>query len=198
MIPAVVLAAGASRRLGSSKQLVRHRGRTLVRHAVEAAQGAGCPLVLVVTGADAERTAQAVEGTDAILVHNPMWSEGQATSVAAGVEALDVHAPDARGVLLLTCDQPLIESGPLRTLIEDWRASRRPMAACEYGGTLGVPAIFERSMFGALLDLRGDRGARDLLRAGGAPVCRVPWPEGAVDVDDEADVRTLPRSADET
>ena len=72
------------------------------------------------------------------------------------------------------------------------------MAACEYGGTLGVPAIFERSMFGALLDLRGDRGARDLLRAGGAPVCRVPWPEGAVDVDDEADVRGLPRSADET
>lgn len=187
MIPAVVLAAGASRRLGRPKQLLPWQGTTLVGHAVGTAAAAGCDPVLVVTGAHREPVERSLSDARVIVVPNPDWTEGQGASLKAGVSALRERCPAARGVLLLTCDQPRLTADVLRRLVSAWEESGLPMAACVYEGVAGVPAVFARSMFPRLLDVRGDRGARDLLRSAGARVCRLPWPEGAIDVDGPGD-----------
>ena len=114
MTPAVVLAAGASVRLGEPKQLVTIAGETLLERAVRAAREAGCSPVVVVLGADAERIAEQCDLSDAVVVVNDAWSEGMASSIRVGVGALQ----DADGVVLMTCDQPAVSAAHLRALLQ--------------------------------------------------------------------------------
>ena len=186
MIAAVVLAAGESSRLGRPKQLVEYRGRSLIRGAVEAALGAGCSPVVVVLGAQAERVRQEIEPLDVRAVVNPAWREGMAASVRAGIAEIEATAGEVEAVVLTGCDQPHLSADVLRRLLEAYRGREDPaasMAACDYAGTLGSPALFARTEFARLLALDGDRGARGLLRAEDERVIRICWPEGARDVD---------------
>jgi len=195
LIAAVVLAAGGSRRLGRSKQLVRRGGRSLVRNAAEAALGAGCEPVVVVLGAEASRVAATLEGLAVRRVDNPGWAEGIASSIRAGIAALSRAAPGAEATVLLACDQPRLDSRVLTELIAAWRA-RDPavttMAGCAYSGVLGTPAIFGREAWPELATLQGDRGAGLLLRAPSSRAVAVPWADGALDVDVEGDLPGLP------
>ena len=148
----MVLAAGASERLGRPKQLVVYRGKPLLRHAVDAALAAGVGPVLVVLGHEAERIAPARAGLGVGIVINGEWRAGLGGSVAAGVRAAAGLEPAVAGVLLLACDQPLVTPELLRSLAAGLAAGA-PVAAAGYGGSLGVPAAFERSLFPALLGL---------------------------------------------
>jgi molybdenum cofactor cytidylyltransferase len=85
--------------------------------------------------------------------------------------------------LLLCCDQPLITPAILATLVETFDGASGRIVACGYGGTAGIPALFERSRFDELCSRCGDRGAQDLLRRSPEHVVQVAWPEGAVDID---------------
>jgi molybdenum cofactor cytidylyltransferase len=191
VIAAVVLAAGESSRLGRPKQLVEYRGRSLIRGAVEAALGGGCSPVVVVLGAHADRVRREIEPLDVRHVFNPAWREGMAASIRAGVAEVESVPAAIEAVVLASCDQPHLSAEILSRLIAAFRRredASASMAACEYAGILGVPALFARAEFGRLLALDGDRGARDLLRAGSGPVVRISWPEGARDVDAPADL----------
>ena len=112
-IPAIVLAAGASRRLGQPKQLLKLDGETLVERAVRLANEAGAAPVIAVLGAhyQAIRAAVALEG--AIHILNDEWEQGIASSIRAGIDALDAIAREASGVLILSCDQPRLTAGHL-------------------------------------------------------------------------------------
>jgi molybdenum cofactor cytidylyltransferase len=190
---AVVLAAGASRRLGHPKQLLCWRDDTLVAHAVRSAQSA-CPArVLLVLGAYAARIESALADSRlatgaARIVHNAQWAEGMGVSLRAGIAALPAQCA---GALLLTCDQPLVPHSALTALVARWRADPTRAVASAYAGTAGVPAIVPARLFPTLATLSGDRGARAVLRAEGARLETVPVPEAAFDVDDEAAARTL-------
>jgi len=177
-LPAILLAAGASRRLGTPKQLARWRGESLLRRAAKAA--AACHPLLVVTGCRAEAMAAELEGISATLVDNPAWEEGMASSLRAGVAALPADAP---GALFLVCDQPAVDADLVARLLGAWKGDP---VACVYGGVRGVPAILPARLFPAVLALRGDRGARALLA--GADVAEVAFPEGAWDVDEPGDL----------
>jgi len=190
VIAAVVLAAGEASRLGRPKQLVAYRGRSLIRGAVEAALGGGCSPVVVVLGARAEQVRREIEPRDVRVVVNSAWREGMAASVRAGIAEL-AAADEVEAVVLTGCDQPHLSAEVFRRLLEAYRGREDPaasMAACEYAGTLGAPALFARAEFGRLLSLEGDRGARDLLRAEAGRVVRISWPEGARDVDTPEDL----------
>ncbi len=180
MLPAVILAAGASRRLGRPKQLERYHGESLLRRAVAAA--AACRPVVVVTGCRAEAMARELEGLPVRVVVNAGWEEGMASSLREGVRALD---PGAEGALFLVCDQPAVDAALVARLLEAWKGAP---VACAYGGVRGIPAILPARAFPALLALRGDRGARTLLQ--GDDVVEVPFPEGAWDVDEPGDLDT--------
>jgi molybdenum cofactor cytidylyltransferase len=175
MIAAVVLAAGASTRLGEPKQLATLGGEPLLERAVRVAREAGCSPVIVVLGSSAAeiRAACTLRGVHVIV--NEAWPEGMASSIRAGVRATIAAQPEAGGgVLLLTCDQPAVTASHLRALMASGE-----LTASQYAGRLGVPAYLPAAMLGALLELEGDAGARGLLREARA----VALPGGELDVD---------------
>jgi CTP:molybdopterin cytidylyltransferase MocA len=185
---AILLAAGGSRRLGAPKQLVEVAGEPLVRRAARAALTTGPAQTLVVVGAQAEQVWNAVADLPVARVECAEWTAGLSASIQAGLRAVD---RDVSAALFVLCDQPALEAVHLRALVEQWRSEPGRAAASAYAGTLGVPAILPRSWFGALARLRGDRGARDLLRARAAEVQGVTAAALAVDVDEPGDLARI-------
>lgn len=177
MIPAIILAAGASRRLGRPKQLVALEGETLLRRAARSAL-AGCAPVLVVLGSGAGAMAANLAGLPVTLVGNPDWETGMASSLRAGIQALPAGA---EAVLFMVCDQLAVDGALVLRLLEAWHAHPDTVIASGYAGTRGTPSIFPARCFPRLLELQGDRGARGLLQ--GDTVIAVPFPGGEVDVD---------------
>jgi molybdenum cofactor cytidylyltransferase len=185
-IGAIVLAAGASRRLGQAKQLVIHHGEELVRHTLRAAAESRCTATCVVLGANADHVMPAVLGIGAEVVHNPAWETGMASSIAAGVAWAERRGHDA--IVLCVCDQPHLSAAHLNALIHEHETTGDVIAS-RYHAAVGVPVVFPRASFPALLALTGDQGARGLLRTGIVRV--VAWDAGAVDVDTPQDLDQL-------
>lgn len=186
----LILAAGASRRMGRLKQTIRHRGESLVRQAVTAATAVTGLPVTVVTGAGAEQVELALRGSGARMIRNEEWPRGIGCSLALGIRAL---RDTAGAVLVLGCDQPDVTAADLERLGDAWRVAPGRPAAARYAGVLGIPAIFPRAWFDQLASLDGDRGARDLLRRGGADVTAVEMPNAARDLDEPKDLETCIR-----
>ena len=186
----MLLAAGGSRRLGTPKQLVRYRGKTLLQIALERARAAlpHAPIVVVV-GAHALRLRRLVRRAvpGAACLANPRWEQGLASSLNAGIEVLP---PDTKGVLVLLVDQPHVSARALGRLVAAWRRRPNIVAAAEYFGRVGAPAILPRSHWPALRTLDGDSGARAMLRTA-AQISRIAMPEAALDVDTPDDLRRL-------
>jgi CTP:molybdopterin cytidylyltransferase MocA len=172
---AVVLAAGASTRLGEPKQLARLAGETLLERAVRTAREAGCSPVVVVLGAEAGLIVEQSDLSDAVVAVNDEWSEGVASSIRVGVGAVQ----NADGVVLMTCDQPAVTEAHLRALMKTGEAT-----ASHYAGRNGVPAYLPKTAFAQLMELRGDMGARELLRGAAA----LELAHGELDVDTTEDL----------
>lgn len=187
MIAAAVLAAGASRRMGQTKQLIEYQGEALAHRTVRMALEAGCEPVVVVLGSDAEAVARALSDLPTELVMNSDWAEGMASSIRTGLNALP---KGCTGVLLLTCDQPAVDAGHLRKMILAHGEATHRIIASAYAGVTGVPALFPRASFEALKGLSGDQGARGLLHDPG--VLALELPGGELDFDRPGD---LPRDS---
>jgi molybdenum cofactor cytidylyltransferase len=182
----LLLAAGGSRRLGQPKQLLRRRGRPLLLHAVAAARDAVAGPIVVVLGAQRQRLRLVLRraAPDAAIATNPRWSAGLASSLAVGLS----HVPPGTGaVLVLLVDQPHVDAAALVRLLTAWRRRPRVAAAARYDNQIGVPAVLPRRYWRAVRSLRGDSGARALLRGAGA-LSVVDMPEAAVDLDTPEDV----------
>ena len=188
----VVLAAGASRRLPGPKQLLRFRGVTLLRHAAQTAARAACGPVVVVLGSKAAARQFRFELADlgVSVVENPRWKEGMSSSIRAGLEALE-RAERPEAVLIMTCDQPHVTAPLLKEMVAVFHATHAPAVACEYAGTIGVPALFGRALFAELNALEHDHGAKSILERHLSRLARIPFEGGAVDIDTPEDVRKL-------
>ena len=184
-VGAVILAAGGSTRLGSPKQLLAYRGRSLLRHAAETALATSCRPVVVVLGAGADRLRDEVAGLDVHSVENPEWGKGMGTSIRRGIERLTALAPEVDGVLLMVCDQPLIRPEMLESLAQKFQAERETCqgVTATYDGTRGVPALFGREMFAGLRALPDGSGAKSLLHQPGVEIVEVAMPAAATDID---------------
>ncbi len=183
----VLLAAGGSRRLGQPKQLLRRQGRPLLLHAIDAARAAapGTPLI-VVLGAHRTRLRLVLRraAPTALVVSNPRWTEGLASSLQAALERVP---RGTRAILVQLVDQPCVDADALRRLLNAWRRRPRIPAAAHYDNRAGVPAVLTRSAWRSVRALRGDSGARALLRDASA-LTLVEMPQAAVDLDTPADV----------
>lgn len=191
-VAAIILAAGASRRLGQPKQLLEYHGEPLLARAIRIAKECGASRVFTVLGANVEIICASMQFGDATLVVNDHWQMGMATSIHAGLRAMDAADPHVTGALLMSCDQPLLTADLLRTLIGAFEAQASPAIVCSsYGDVRGVPAIFPRGVFPQLRALRGDKGARALLA--NPPCCLIAqeFPGGEIDIDLPADLAHL-------
>jgi len=185
---ALVLAAGEARRFGAPKQLIRVRGRPLLHQVVSRAVEVAGHDVTVVLGAYADTLAPLLRHSPVSVVVNRDWREGIASSIRTGL----AHLPPAcSGVLVILADQALVGAEDLRRLLEVWRRQPHCIVAAQYDATTGPPAIFPREDFPSLSALRGDQGARTLLRGGSPRIVRVPVPTAAIDIDTPEDLLRL-------
>ncbi|WP_205510661.1 nucleotidyltransferase family protein [Longitalea arenae] len=186
----VILAAGASTRLGQPKQLLPWQGSTLLRHAVETALAVTTNPV-VVTGANAESLASAIDAGKAKIVYNPDWQEGIASSIRCGLQTLLNRTPAPDQVIFMVCDQPFVSPELLLELINERQNTGKPIVASAYAGTLGIPALFDSTLFAQLLDLQGDTGAKQLIKANPGNTAEVLFPQGNIDIDTVGEYEAL-------
>lgn len=185
---AIVLAAGASTRFGSPKQLVRIGGRPLLHTVVARTAEVTGNALIVVLGAGAGQLAPLLRHSPGSVVINRHWREGLASSIRAGVARLP---PTCAGVLLVLADQAAVTSDDLKRLAGTWRRRPRCIVAALYAGTAGAPAIFPRATFAELAALRGDSGAKAVLHRSPDRVVRVPMPSAELDLDTPEDLLQL-------
>jgi CTP:molybdopterin cytidylyltransferase MocA len=191
-VAAIILAAGASCRLGQPKQLLMHCGETMIGRAIRLANESGATPVIAVLGAHYELIREAVPLSLALPIINSLWEQGIATSIHAGLDALEDAAPQTPCALILGCDQPRLTAAHLRALLETFGEQAEPaIVASAYAGILGIPAVFPREVFAELRALRGDRGARSLLMQPPCPLVALPFPGGEIDIDLPADIAQL-------
>lgn len=186
----IILAAGASTRLGRPKQLLPWQGVTLLQHAVQTALTVTTQPV-VVTGANGEHLAAALDPGQVKMVFNPNWQQGIASSIRCGLQALLNRTPEPDQVIFMVCDQPFVTPGLLLDLINEQQKSRKPIVACAYADTLGIPALFDKSFFPQLLDLQGDTGARKVIQGNSGDVASVVFEQGGYDIDTMVDYEDL-------
>jgi len=184
----VVLAAGASTRLGQPKQLVRLGGRPALHIVVSNAVALAGHAVTVVLGAHAQDMTHLLAHSPASVVVNREWQEGMASSIRRGLAALP---PGCDAVLILLGDQVAVTIDDLRRLAAAWKGEDSVIAASVYDQHVGVPAIFPRICFSELAELRGDHGARHVLERNRHRLAHVQMPNAAIDLDTPEDLAAL-------
>lgn len=163
--------------MGRPKQLEVIGGEPMIVCAVKTALASDATEVLVITGAYADKVAEALQplqvaaGGRLRVVANLQYASGQASSVRIAIQALD---PRCEAALFLLVDQPFVTQELLQRLIAAWRAGAPLAASAVQGEVRGAPAIFDRSLFPELLELTGDTGARPLLQRHREKMARIP------------------------
>lgn len=189
----IILAAGASTRMGTPKQLLRYGGISLLRHTVNVAIHSVCHPVIVVLGAYFEQIKPEVEHLPIHLVQNTNWTQGMGTSIQVGVKALNQINPNAEAVVITVCDQPFLSIDAIAQLIDTFHLTHQLIIASEYADTVGVPALFHRVLFSELVTLNASKGAKQVIKRHERDVFRVSWAEGAIDLDTPEDYERLIR-----
>jgi molybdenum cofactor cytidylyltransferase len=190
VIPALLLAAGSSRRFGSPKLLQQLNGRAIVRWSAEALREPAVDAIVVVTApALDEAIRDALGGIDARYVVNERASAGMGASLACGVAALGT---DAEAAIVCLADEPFLNPVSLRRVVERYRRGGAAIVAPTYAGVRGHPVLFDRSVFPELLALNGDHGARAVTDRDPARLALIELGERKpIDVDTPEDLARL-------
>jgi molybdenum cofactor cytidylyltransferase len=189
----IILAAGGSTRLGTSKQLLHWQGKPFVVNVAEKALSAGLSPLIVVTGSEHSLIESALAGLPVKIVHNPDWALGQSTSMKAGLMALPSRC---ERVVFLLSDQPQVSPILIRALIERYNMKRAPITAPMTGDRRGNPILFGQETFDTLKTVEGDQGGRGVFSR--FSVDKVLWVDRRVhyDVDEEGDLERLTQAFD--
>jgi len=188
---AIVLAAGASTRLGQPKQLLEIDGESLLRRTVRLAAKGGCSPIFVVLGFESERMSKELHDLEAKPVLNPDWQSGMASSLRSGIRTMMNETPEPQKTLILLCDQPSLSVDILSRLLRVGAEKNSLITASSYAGRFGVPAIFDKQLYPDLLKVAGDQGARLVIQRFSAQISTVEFPGGGIDIDTQEDLANL-------
>jgi molybdenum cofactor cytidylyltransferase len=187
----IILAAGESSRLGNIKQLLPFNGKTLLQHVIDEAAEAGAQPIVVITGANANKIAVSIAHNNVNIVANENWQEGMASGIVAGVRQIISLGDGVKKIILAVCDQPFVSSALFEQLDHTQNKTGKPIVASSYAGTIGTPALFSIEFFDKLLSLRGDEGAKKILKNNINDVATVDFPKGEIDIDTLKDYENL-------
>ncbi len=180
---AIILAAGGSTRMGSSKQLLKIGKESLIRRTIGIALEIAPLTCTVVLGANFEKHKKEIEDLPIDIVHNRNWEQGMGSSIKVGIQNLKRYQLDA--FYILVCDQPMLKGVHLINIAKQYENSGARIVASRYKETLGVPAIFDWEMHETLLLLPEKEGAKQLI----SKYCNqfVNFEGGEVDLDTRED-----------
>jgi len=191
-VAGVVLAAGASTRMGENKLLLRLDGEALVARTARRAAAAGLEPVVVVLGHEAELVGRELDGIACRAVLNAEHATGQASSFRAGIAAVPGDAPAA---VILLADMPHVTVEMIAKLVARYRRTRAPLVVSEYGGVHAPPTLYDRSLFAEIRGMSGDGCGRQVVRRHRAEAEAVTWPaEWLADLDEPGDLDRLRRA----
>jgi len=162
-IAVLILAAGASSRMGTPKQILPWKDTTLLGHAIRTAKASQTAKIFVVLGANSEEIRPTISEEGIVVLNNQNWQNGLGTSIAAGIEQFKTNEKLYDAVLIMLVDQPLISADYLNQLIQSFHESKKGIVATAYGSRAGVPAIFSPTYFSELGKLNDDYGAKKIL-----------------------------------
>ena len=188
---AIVLAAGAATRFGSSKQIAAWQDGTLVSHAINLAENVCQERHILVTGHDWCAVRAACQPQAGFFIVNEHYDHGMGASLAQAVRCVR-HIASA--VLVILADQPLISAEHLDALIAHWSGDDQQIVTSAYADTIGAPALFAAGCFDALAALDGDTGARSLFQDPTFDVVTVRFAAAASDIDTVADLTRIARN----
>lgn len=191
-IALLVIAAGSSSRLGRAKQLLPYRDSFLLQYIIEECLASEIGEVMVVLGANQAQIAPRIAPLDCTICYNPDWAEGMGTSIAAGIAALNPN--DYQGAIIVLSDQPFFARNLLHSLLEKQTETQAPIVVAQYAKGMGPPAFFEGTLFPELCKLKGDVGAKPVVKQHIDKVAFVSFPKGDLDIDTEADLIHLGNS----
>ena len=189
-IGVILLAAGASARLGEPKQMLHFQGETLLRRMAKSALGVSNKVV-VTLGAQIEITRKEIEDLPVEIAGNEDWQSGMSGSIKAGLKKFLDDADELQAVVVMVCDQPFVNEKLLGKIITTFQETAAPVVACAYQNTLGVPALFSAKLFPELLALDAQTGAKRLIKKYAAQTAAVSFPEGEFDIDTPNDYENL-------
>lgn len=175
--------------MGRSKQLIELGEETLIARAARIAGATGMKTVAVL-GADHEKHEKAIRKMEIDTVFNPDWQSGMASSIKAGLRHFSGNK-STHAVIVMVCDQPLLSSAHLTNLRDQWISTNKPIITSCYAGTVGVPVLFDKSLFAEILTLSGEGGAKKIIQNHPEKTAGISFPEGAVDLDTPDDYKTF-------
>lgn len=187
----IILAAGNSSRLGSPKQLLIYHNKTLLQHCIDHARDIQGNPVILVLGAHKELIKGQIDTGNITVIENDKWESGMASSITSAVTRLKTDFPDADGLILMVCDQPFADREVLSQLLLKQKETGKALVASSYEDTRGTPALFHRSLFTELLNLKGDRGAKKILEKYKNRSAYVSFKAGSIDIDTSEDYNNL-------
>jgi molybdenum cofactor cytidylyltransferase len=187
----IILAAGASSRMGNPKQLLQFKKHSLLQHATSVALAANANPVIVVLGNNSDSLLTEISAKKTDIVFNEKWKEGIASSIRYGLYRLQEIYPATNSALLMVCDQPFVTTALLNSLIHTQKETGKSIVASAYDDAIGTPALFHKSLFPQLLSLSGDTGARKIIQQHPEQVAKVSFPQGGIDIDTATDYERL-------
>jgi molybdenum cofactor cytidylyltransferase len=194
MTALIILAAGASSRLGFPKQTLLYKGKTLLEIAIEAGLKSKCRPVTVVLGANADKIEPGIKSYAIDIIHNPDWEAGMGSSIALAIKATQENEA-VNQVVIMLCDQPFVTSRLIDSLLYKQQETNKKIIACTYKDTIGVPVLFNRALFQELTLLQGQEGAKKILNTHSDDIATIPFGKGGVDIDTVADYEELLKDA---
>jgi molybdenum cofactor cytidylyltransferase len=187
----IILAAGESSRFGNIKQLLPFNGKTLLQHVIDEAIKGGSQPIVVITGANATRVSASIDNSNVNILVNENWQEGMASGIVAGVQKIVSLNDSIKKIIVALCDQPFVTSALFEQLDQMQNKTGKPIVACTYADTIGTPALFATKYFDQLLSLKGDEGAKKILKSNREDVAMVDFPKGEIDIDTQKDYENL-------